>query len=347
MPERILIRADGSTQIGTGHVMRCLALAQGWQRGGGQAIFVQAHSTPALENRLRLEGIEMMRVKVVPGSEEDAAQTAQQARACEAAWVVADGYRFGDRWQRQIKAAGLRLLLLDDHAHAEYYSADMVLNQNLNADASLYAAREPYTQLLLGTRYAQIRREFLAWADAPREFPPVARSVLVTLGGSDPKNVTSKVLEALIRLPDLNGTVVVGGSNPHYDQLAASASRHGPRIRLERDSSRMAELMAQADFAVAAAGSTTWEMAFMGLPGLLIVVADNQRQPAKDLAEAGLFANLGEPESLMVEQLADHLSRLARDPGLRRTMSRKARVLVDGLGPERVSQALSRVVDAA
>ena len=120
--------------MGTGHVMRCLALAQGWQKAGGAAVFAQAESTPALENRLRREGFEFLRMRVQPGSPEDASQTVALALSRRVSWVVADGYAFGADWQKQVKSAGSPLLLLDDYGHAEHYYADWVLNQNCYAN---------------------------------------------------------------------------------------------------------------------------------------------------------------------------------------------------------------------
>lgn len=337
MPDRLLIRADGSVRTGTGHVMRCLALAQGWQRTGGQAIFGQAESTPTLEERLRGEGMKVVRLHVAPGTGEDAAQTAEQARSNAATAIVADGYAFGTAWQKQIKAAGFRLLLLDDYAHAEHYSADWVLNQNLNADANLYARREPHTQLLLGTRYAQIRHEFLAWAKWQREFPPVARRVLVTLGGSDPDNVTSKIIDTLARLRDVETVVVAGGSNRHLAMLEAASGRGPSAMRLVVDALNMPELMAWADVAVAAAGTTPWELAFMGLPALTFVLAGNQRANGEQLQAAGLARNLGWHSDVSPERILQALAALQTDVPARREMSGRGRAAVDGAGAERVA----------
>ena len=336
MNETVIFRADASTEIGTGHVMRSLALAQGWQRAGGQAIFAQAESTPSLDRRLCSEGIDLVRLETVPGSSEDAAQTLAQARTHEASWIIADGYCFRAAWQKQIKDAGFRLLLVDDYGHAEHYYADLVLNQNLHAQAGLYAQRQPHTRLLLGTGYAQLRREFLEWRTWRREIPPVACKVLVTLGGADPDNVTGKVIQALACLRDVEAVVIVGGSNPNLTSLQSAIRNSQSAIRLVVDIANMPELMTWADVGVSAGGFTSWELAFMGLPSIVIVIAANQTVVAAALDREGVTVNLGEHAQVSVEQIAAALQSVLADSGRRARMSRRGRVLVDGLGVDKV-----------
>ena len=146
----LLIRADASTQIGTGHVMRCLALARSWQDTLGQPIFAMTTSVPALEERLKSEGMEVIHLAAEPGSLADAKETAALAHQFNASWVVLDGYHFGSEYQKTIKISGLSLLFIDDYGHAEHYYADFVLNQNISADEQWYQHREPCTKLLLG-----------------------------------------------------------------------------------------------------------------------------------------------------------------------------------------------------
>lgn len=336
MNETVIFRADASTEIGTGHVMRSLALAQGWRRARGQAIFAQAESTPAVEQRLRGEGMEIVPLKSAPGSADDAAQTVAQARALEASWVVADGYHFDTTWQRQIKDAGFRLLLLDDYGHAERYHADLVLNQNLYANASLYAQREPYTWLLLGTRYALLRHEFLEWRNWQREIPAVARKVLVTIGGGDPDNITLEVLHALqeMSIEPLEMAVVAGPANPHWDQIKAAVTNQ--QVQTLTNVTEMPSLMAWADMAVTGAGSTCWELAFMGLPSLLIVIADNQQPVAEGMDAAGAAKNLGRAATLDPTKTTLRIESLIKDRKHRTEMSRLGRELVDGDGASRV-----------
>ncbi|MDZ8085258.1 MAG: UDP-2,4-diacetamido-2,4,6-trideoxy-beta-L-altropyranose hydrolase [Nostoc sp. DedQUE12b] len=333
---------DACTQIGTGHLMRCLALAQAWQNTEKQAIFLMSNSVPALEQRLLSEGIKVVHLSVSWGSIEDARETASFARQLDANWLVADGYHFGAEYQRVIKDAGLSLLFIDDYAHADHYYADVVLNQNIYAHEGLYTSREPYTQLLLGVKYALLRREFWQWRGWKRETPTIARKILVTLGGSDPNNVTLKVIKALqlVELDALETVVVVGGSNPHDEQLQSASLDSRFPIHLKRNVTNMPELMAWADVAIAAGGSTSWELAFMGLPSIVLVLADNQRAIAQKLNEMGVSVHLGWHEDVSAAEIASAVAHLLRAAHTRVEMTRCGQELVDGEGSKRVLKYL-------
>ncbi|HEX2852292.1 MAG TPA: UDP-2,4-diacetamido-2,4,6-trideoxy-beta-L-altropyranose hydrolase [Opitutaceae bacterium] len=341
MPNVLFIRADGSSTLGTGHVMRCLALAQSWVRGGGQVVWALAETTPALNGRLRAEGFSCLSLAVAAGSPDDASSTIAHARAAQAAWIVADGYRFGSPWQKQVKAAGFRLLVVDDYGHAGHYHADLILNQNASAPENLYNAREAATRLLLGAPFVLLRQEFLTARPATRAIPAIARKILVTLGGSDPDNLTSRVIGALGQISEMEVVVVVGGSNPHLDAVKRAVATCGFPCRLEINATNMPELMAWADVAISAAGSTAWELAYMGLPSLLIVVAENQAGIAAALAREGVSQNLGAGATLTAAPVADALRALLADQARRQTQSRKGRNLVDGLGVDRVLTSLA------
>jgi len=340
----LLIRADASAQIGTGHVMRCLALAQAWQDAGGRAVFLMATEAPALESRLQSEGIEVVHLPVQPGSVDDAVQTADVAHQVGADWVVVDGYHFDADYQQTLKGSGLRLLFIDDNGHAEYYFADLVLNQNIHAHEGLYPNREPYTRLLLGTGYVLLRREFLKWRGWKREIPEVARKVLVTMGGSDPNNVTLKVIQALqqVDVDGLEAIIVVGSSNPHYEELQSAVQSSRLPIRPERNVTDMPALMAWADVAISGGGSTSWELAFMGVPALIVILASNQRPIAERLDVMGVAVNLGWYEDVSPTEMAQVMTQLLKSPGTRAEMSRHVRQLVDGMGSDRVIRALQR-----
>ena len=339
-PGPLLIRADASMAIGAGHVMRCLALAQAWQDAGGRAVFATAEAGAAIEQRLRAESCEVVCISAQPGTERDVRETIQLAGEQNADWVVVDGYQFGADYQRSLKAAGCKVLFVDDYGHARQYSADIVLDQNVGADETLYQKREPHTRLLLGTRYCLLRREFRAWREWKRDIVKVGRRVLVTMGGSDPENVTGQVIEALslVKLENLEATIVVGGGNLDFEALQTAPGEKG--ITLRRDVSNMAELMAEADVAISAAGTTCWELCLLGLPALLIDVAENQKAVARELERLGCAIHLGSREEVTAGKIANQLAKLLESPELRRRLSQRSRELVDGGGARRVASLL-------
>jgi UDP-2,4-diacetamido-2,4,6-trideoxy-beta-L-altropyranose hydrolase len=341
----LLIRADASAAIGAGHVMRCLALAQAWQDAGGRAVFVRAGDASPIDRRLAAEGIEVERLAGAPGSAADARETEAVARRLGARWVVVDGYHLGDEYERALKEEGLHLLAVDDCGHAGHGWADLVLNQNIHARAGLYPDRGRSPRLLLGPRYALLRREFRAWRNCERAVPERAGRLLVTLGGSDPDNATLRVLRAVqeVNLDGMETEVLAGAANPHREALERAAGASRGSVRLTYDAQDMPARMAAADVAVAAGGSTSWELAYMGLPSLVLVLAENQRENAAGLAAAGIAVNLGEAERLEGPRLAEELRGLAMSRARRQEASRRGRRLVDGQGAVYVVRAMREV----
>src|SRR2546422_2792229 len=197
--------------MGTGHIMRCLALAQAWQDAGGQPVFAMTESLPALDARLEAERFSIEHLDAAPGSDSDAQQTAQLAGRLSAHWVVLDGYHFDECYERSVKKHGPQLLVMDDYGHGPHTEADLLVNQNLHANGSVYVGPNEHRRLLLGPGYALLRREFIRCRSWKREVPEVASKLLVTLGGTDADNVTLKVIQALEQQSaDLETVVVMG-----------------------------------------------------------------------------------------------------------------------------------------
>jgi UDP-2,4-diacetamido-2,4,6-trideoxy-beta-L-altropyranose hydrolase len=338
----LLFRTDASVAIGTGHVMRCLALAQAWCDAGGHAIFAMAEATPAVEERLRSERLEVVRVAVRVGESGDVEETSRLARKHGASWVVVDGYEFGADYQAGLKSCGLKVLFIDDNGHAGHYSADFVLNQNAYAREPQYRSREPSTKLLLGPQFALLRREFAAWRGWKREIPARARNVLVTMGGSDPDNFTRKAVDGLraMKGENLQIRVLAGGSNPHVASLQELRTDGQHAIEVVTDAIEMPEQMKWADIAVAAAGSTCLEMCLMGLPALLIDLAENQTPIAKEFARRGTAYYMGDLKTVTPDQIGAEARRLLASAAERSLMSQRGQELVDGQGAERVVREL-------
>jgi UDP-2,4-diacetamido-2,4,6-trideoxy-beta-L-altropyranose hydrolase len=337
---RVLIRADGTSAMGTGHVMRMIALADKIRGAGGEACLAAAALDEALERRAGSHGIEVVRGDFVPGSGEDGRWVAKLAAEREIGWVAADGYAFGERFQEAARERGARLLLADDYGHSARYTAEIVLNQNLSADERVYVNRAAQTRLLLGPRYALIRSEFLVRRPDPPPVAECARRILVTMGGADPDNATEKILDALGRVtdPELLARVVIGPSNPNAELLARGTD--DPRIELVPARDAMVELMLWADLAVAGAGITTHELCFMGVPSMLVVLADNQLEVSRTLDHEGAGENLGWHYELDVADVAGRIAELCSSPERRREMIARGRGMVDGLGSARVLEAM-------
>ena len=211
-----------------------------------------------------------------------------------------------------------------------------MLNQNLNADEDLYRDRAAHTRLLLGPRYILLRREFAFWRTRTFEIAPRARRILVTMGGSDPDNVTEQILRILLAEPDLELTVLIGGSNPHFAKIEQLVAETNRPIRLLKDVSDMPALMVWADLVVAGAGTTSWEMCMMGLPAALCVLAPNQEKIAGELARLGAAADLGRAREVAADKTGKVLCDLLRSQAKRAEMSARGREIVDGRGAERV-----------
>jgi UDP-2,4-diacetamido-2,4,6-trideoxy-beta-L-altropyranose hydrolase len=315
--------------------MRCLALAKAWQGTGGQVCCLMAESIPALEERFAREGVTVTKITAAPGTVSDAEQTVAEARRLGAAWVVADGYRFEPDCIRRLKAARLRVLSLDDDGRFDFYAADVILNQNISASSAMYSKRDQSTRLLLGSEYVLLRPEFLA-EPRTREHPPVARKLLVTMGGSDPENVTKKVLLALLQMEaSIEARIVIGSGNPWQGELQVLAAQRSG-FQLETSPANMAPLMRWAEIAISGAGSTCWELAYLGLPAIVIVLSRDQVEVARGLADNDVAVSLGRRANLSEERISQALNSLLSDQGRRCSMSERGRKLVDGRGAERV-----------
>jgi spore coat polysaccharide biosynthesis predicted glycosyltransferase SpsG len=315
MGQKLFIRADATTAIGVGHIMRCIALAQAWQQASGEVTFLSYCESEVLRQQILREGFGLISIDRPHPAPEDLKQAIsllQDSRSDgDNLWFVLDGYHFGPEYKK-------------------------------------YAC-EAETVCLLGPRYTLLRTEFLAQKNAIEKRTDRPRNILVTLGGADPDNITLKVVRALLKmeLEELKVNIVLGPSNPNTEVLEREIeevrkSGHTPMeaMRLVQQGN-MPELMAKADVAISAGGSTCWELCFLGKPFLVIIAAENQRDIALGLDQAGVATCLGWHHEITERQIHDHLKSLINDTSLRREMSTKGQALVDGKGRLRVLQTLA------
>jgi UDP-2,4-diacetamido-2,4,6-trideoxy-beta-L-altropyranose hydrolase len=330
------LRADGDAEIGTGHVVRCLALAAELRARGWRTALAGRSLAYGLRGRAIRAGGEVIDIPAEISVEAEAAFIGSTIGE-PIAVMVADHYGIGEDWHRAARRVADRLVAVDDLADRAL-DVDLVVNQNLGASPAAYHGLvADGTSLLLGPSYALVRRQF---AEARARFRPRdgrSRRVLVAMGGADMPDVTLRVLEALHG--DLVIDVVVGSAYPHrrsLDQWAAGR----PAVQVQVDVDDMASLMLSAELAIGAAGTSSWERCCLGLPAVLVSLAPNQVAIASELEAAGAAIHLGWHEELDVGEMRRTVDELLGDPTRLTTLSRTAAALVDGEGCRRVADAL-------
>ncbi len=340
----LVVRADASASMGAGHIMRCLGLAQAWQPES-RVTFVLAEGADSHESLLLNQGFDVVRLPAEPGSLEDAAATAALAEEKGAGWLMVDGYHFGPAYTAALAAARPRVLLMDDEGRADLAGVDLLLNQNLHAAAELYPGA-PSEMLLLGPRYVLLRSEFLDVGPAPRAIAEQARKVLVTLGGADRGNLTGGIVANLAGtgLKGLQIRVLAGRNNPHAPDLRRLAGGLPVPVEVLDAVSDMPAQYSWADMAVTAGGGTLWELAYLGVPALTVIVAANQEPSSKLLDEHGATRCLGWAGELDAEVLRREFLSLADDQDRRAGMCRVGRNLINGRGASLVLAAMGRLM---
>lgn len=359
---QIAFRVDASREIGSGHVMRCLTLADSARNAGARACFVCRELPGHLGATILERGFEL---KLLPppsatdrpdsgtphgawlgaSTHADAVQTAAVLGNEQWDWLVVDHYALDTAWERQLRSKARFLMVIDDLADRQH-DCNVLLDQNLWPDAEQrYLGKLPQScQRLLGPAFALLRPEFAeARQGLQRDAGRDPARILISFGGTDMQGYTRHALEAfaaaVVERPGLHADVVVGRGNAMIDELAARCAAIGD-CTLHVDTRRMAELMAAADVSIGAGGSTTWERACLGLPTIIVPIAANQTQLARYMADIGA-AVLVEPEQATTPVLNDVLRRCLADRQGRDRLSQNSFRMVDGLGADRVVRALS------
>ena len=347
---QVVFRVDASTDIGTGHVMRCLTLARALADQGARCDFISRAHEGHLVDYVREQGfvVHVLPLVISPNNAVDGTahapwlgvSQAQDAHACEPVlqarqpdWLIVDHYALDSRWEKALAHAYRQLMVIDDLADRPHV-ASVLLDQTLGRDPADYKAHVASDcNLLCGSQFALLRPEFAALRPGSlrRRNPPVLRQLLITMGGVDKDNATGHVLDALTMcdLPtDCQVVVVMGPHAPHAARVQAQVPTLPWPTQVLGGVSHMAQIMADSDLAIGAAGATAWERCCLALPSLMLVLADNQRELAQALARTGA-AQVIEPADL---PRMDWTALLNMGP--------KAAALVDGEGVGRVARTL-------
>jgi len=358
---QILIRTDASPTIGTGHVMRCLTLAGALAERGVEVSFICREHAGHLCDLIEARGFRVYRLPA-PDSDfeagrtpahaawlgatwqEDAGQTGAVIKTLGARpdWLVVDHYALDSRWERALRPLVGRIFVIDDIADRDH-DCDLLLDQNLFADMQTrYTGKVPADcRLLLGPEYALLQPIYAELHDRipPREGP--VQRIFISFGGADRDNLTGRVLAAFLGLnrPDIDVDVVISDSSPYASEIQALGAGHA-NIHLHGNLPTLAPLMARADLAIGAAGITSWERLCLGLPALVVTLAENQRPIAEELQRLKLVRWLGHKDEISEQDIKRAIAELIKGD-IDEEWSLRCQATVDGRGVDHVGAALT------
>jgi len=367
---KIAFRVDASLQIGTGHVMRCLTLADELAAQGAECLFICRDHQGNLIQLIRNKGYHTHSLPVLPSvgasllaikaasdgvspahshwlgatQVEDAAACTEILAEVNYDWLIVDHYALDSRWEAALKQHYRKLMVIDDLADRPHL-CEVLLDQTFGRDAGDYQSWVPAgSTLLCGSRYALLRPEFarLRSYSLQRRANPQLRQLLITMGGVDKDNATGQVLDVLnaCALPDdCHITVVMGETSPWLNHVRQQAEQMPWPTEVLVGVSNMGQLMGDSDLAIGAAGATSWERCCLGLPTIMLVLADNQRNVAQGLERAGAVEVLKHPLEIL-DCLPALLSGLVSSPSLLKEMCEAAARIVDGRGVASVTHSL-------
>lgn len=347
MSTKIAIRVDSATMIGSGHVMRCLTLAERLRKHDVEVIFI-CRNLPGNIIQLVRDKLFTVHVFSIYGSsqsnsvdefliglKQDSANDWQLT--CDILvkygpfdWVVVDHYALDEKWESAIRPHTRSIWVIDDLADRPH-NCDVLLDQNYHADMKTRYNElvPPSCKQLLGPKYLLLREEFFHAQYNRRHRDGRLHRVLVFFGGGDHTNETGKTLHAIRQLnqPNIHFDIVVGKSNVHLSEVKTLCDLM-TNVHFHCQIDYMAQLMNEADLAIGAGGSTTWERCFLGLPALIVILAENQRQGIEKLESSGAFINLGWYSNIDSNKLCESIKHIIHRPDLLRAMNVNALELV-------------------
>lgn len=358
---RVCIRADSSYSIGSGHVMRCLTLARLLQATGSDIYFLSRNLNGNLNAYIKAQGFNLLELAApdiplktsadsldyrqwlaVPMTQE--LKESRRLLTELGPWdlLILDHYSLGSEWEQEMQPLCEKIMVIDD-LHDREHSCDLLLDQNLSQnEVDAYQGLVPLPcTMLLGPHYSLLRDEFKLLRAKMQLRQGVVKKVLVYFGGSDIPGMTMMTLRALSACNrGIDQVDIILGNNNKDAQAIEDMCAGLSGFVLHHVVNNMAQLMLDADLAIGAGGSSQWERCCMGLPSLVVSLAENQTTIAENLAENGIITYLGTAEGLSQDSLQEAIEDLLATPIRVAQLSSRSAALVDGMGGERVIKTL-------
>ncbi len=340
-PAKFAFRADGNAEIGSGHLRRCLSIAARLREWGAECLFICRTADESFSNLVVEAGfvlIELPDDKAV-SQEQDAEQsirTVEFHAPFDA--VIVDHYGLAAAWETSIRAVTNKIVVIDDLADRPH-DCDVLIDVAPGDEARYHDLVPSGARQLLGPKYALLRPEFRLHRNANRTSPEAIHRILISFGGVDRDNLTAVAIHAIRQvMPLVHIDAVVTRLSPHLQVLNQLAS-DDRNLKIQVDAGNMAAMMQDADLAIGAGGSTSWERACIGLPSIVVVIADNQRLTASALETLGCAVSVA-AGPLLSENIGHVVRFLNNSPALRHMMATAGMAAVDGRGVDRISRAI-------
>lgn len=348
---KVLVRADASVDVGSGHLMRCLTLADQLRDEGAEVAFACREIPGAMFDLLHTRGYRFARLPLAETGKDpqqfDAEETIQVARQFfpdGIEWLVVDHYELDAEWERMLRPHVSKLMVIDDLANRSH-DCDLLLDQNYEDESRYREFVSKDCRLLLGASYALLRPEYAQYRamkiqGTQTEF---IKRALVFFGGSDSLDLTGATMKALSieGLDHIELDIVVGANYLYYERLSQLAVLRG-RTTIHKPRPHLADLMVAADIAIGGGGATNWERMCLGLPSIVITLAENQTPISEILNRRGVLRLLGKLGDVSIENISDALLSEIKSRQISNQVA-SAMDLCDGLGVARVINAMTSI----
>ncbi|MFK7751056.1 MAG: UDP-2,4-diacetamido-2,4,6-trideoxy-beta-L-altropyranose hydrolase [Sedimentitalea sp.] len=340
MSGHVLVRADGNARIGLGHVMRTMSVACELQRTGARITYLCRPLPLWAETLLQARGFDLLTLALddAASQTEDADATVQALERIGADMVLLDHYDLTADWTKRVKARSALFMAVFDDLASDARDVDVLIDASPGRVASDYIDLVPPSAVCLtGPDYAALRPEFALARGQNRSGKQAMCRIAISMGGVDPTNVTLACLEALDARPDVDLTVILSSAAPHIRAVRERIAKMRAPTRLLLDRTDMARILQSTDLVVGAGGTSALERCVLGVPSVIVVLAENQAFNAANLAKAKAALVLSD---LSASALVQTLEPLIEDADLRADMGQSAAALCDGLGAPRVAGAI-------
>lgn len=361
MLDTVVFRVDASADLGIGHYMRCMVIADQVLRAGKSVVFVSKLITNELELKLNAGKYRLIKLNEgessagnveeiwgVSKQKRDAKQTKEKLSALSGGvWVVVDHYGLDSHWSSEFYKKGYKILVIDDLANRNH-ACDLLLDQTLGRKKQQYEELVPKEcRILVGASYALLRDEFsqIRPKSLKRRIGKTrVNSLTISMGGTDPSNATYDVLKSIRVFCELNSVevnVIMQTSSRHKEKISGFLNEFSCNTKLHLSPLSMAAILCDSDLVIGASGGSAWERCLLGLPSILLILADNQLEIGKSLMESGaaICIHIREIEDFQ-ELLMAELNEIAFSREKLGLMSKKAAQVVDGRGAERVFESM-------